>query len=152
MYELTAAHRTLPFGTMVRVTNEQNGKSVEVRITDRGPFVEGRIIDLSYAAAKAIKMVGPGVVPVKVRILSNIPPSKLVPDYCIQVAAYTSIKKAERLKRKLKRDFSKVYVMTYRTARLTYYRVRIAVGSLQSANKISTGLKKQGFSPLTLEK
>ncbi len=56
MYQLTAAHRWLPFGTLVRVTNLENGLSVVVRINDRGPFVKGRIIDLSYAAAKRIRM------------------------------------------------------------------------------------------------
>ncbi len=63
MYKLTAAHRTLPFETMVRVTNLNNGKSTTVRITDRGPFVDNRIIDLSLAAAREIDSVGPGVVP-----------------------------------------------------------------------------------------
>src|SRR5437773_7085951 len=59
-YELTAAHRSLPHGTRVMVTNLMNGRAVEVRINDRGPFVGGRVIDLSYAAARAIDMVGPG--------------------------------------------------------------------------------------------
>ncbi len=61
MYALTAAHRTLPFGTTVRVTNLGNRKSVVVRINDRGPFVAGRIMDLSYAAARKIKMLDAGV-------------------------------------------------------------------------------------------
>jgi len=60
MYALTAAHRTLPFGTLVRVTNWKNGKSVVVKINDRGPFVEGRTIDLSYAAARRIGLMATG--------------------------------------------------------------------------------------------
>ncbi len=71
MNKLTAAHRTLPFETMVRVTNERNGKSTVVRITDRGPFVNNRIIDLSYAAAREIESIGPGVVPVRLEVLST---------------------------------------------------------------------------------
>lgn len=67
MNAMTAAHRTLPFGTVVRVTNLANGKSVRVRINDRGPFVSGRDIDLSYAAAKAIDLLAVG--PVKIEIL-----------------------------------------------------------------------------------
>lgn len=63
---LTAAHKTLPCGSKVRVTNKRNGKSVVVTITDRGPFVKGRIIDLSLAAAKIIGMTGSGVAPVTV--------------------------------------------------------------------------------------
>ena len=69
MHAMTAAHRDLPFGTVVRVTNLRNGKNVRVTINDRGPFVEGRIIDLSYAAAKKLDMVRDGVVPVRVEIL-----------------------------------------------------------------------------------
>ncbi len=65
--ELTAAHKKLPFGTKVKVTNLNNGKTVTVRINDRGPFVVGRIIDLSKAAAKEIGMVQDGVVKVKIR-------------------------------------------------------------------------------------
>ena len=67
----TAAHKTLPFGTRVRVTNQHNGESVEVVINDRGPYVGGRVIDLSKAAAHAINMQGAGVVPVKVAILGK---------------------------------------------------------------------------------
>ena len=67
MNGLTAAHRTLPFGTWVSVTNLDNGRSVEVRINDRGPFVRGRVIDLSYAAAQRLGAVGPGVIHVRVK-------------------------------------------------------------------------------------
>jgi len=66
---LTAAHPSLPFGTKVRVTNMNNGRSVVVRINDRGPFSGGRIIDLSAGAARSIKMIGSGVAPVKVEVL-----------------------------------------------------------------------------------
>lgn len=69
MYELTAAHRTLPLGTRVRVTNLLNGRSVTVTVTDRGPFVKNRVLDLSYAAARAIDMVGPGTAPVQLEII-----------------------------------------------------------------------------------
>lgn len=65
--KLTAAHKTLPFGTKVKVTNLSNGKSVKVRINDRGPFIPGRIIDLTRAAARKIDMENAGVVKVKIR-------------------------------------------------------------------------------------
>ena len=68
-YGLTAAHRTLPFGTRVKVTNLRNGKSVIVRINDRGPFTRGRVIDLSLAAAKAVGLTGPGVARIRYSIL-----------------------------------------------------------------------------------
>jgi rare lipoprotein A len=69
MNELTAAHRTLPLGTRLRVTNLLNGRSVTVTITDRGPFVKNRVIDLSYAAAREIGMIGHGTAPVQLEIL-----------------------------------------------------------------------------------
>jgi rare lipoprotein A len=67
--EMTAAHRTLPFGTHVRVTNVRSGRAVVVRINDRGPFIRGRIIDVSHAAAGALGMVASGVASVEIEIL-----------------------------------------------------------------------------------
>ena len=69
MNGITAAHKTLPFNSVVRVTNLRNGKRVDVRINDRGPFIKGRIIDLSRGAAKKIDMINDGVVPVKLEVL-----------------------------------------------------------------------------------
>ncbi|MBI5475546.1 MAG: septal ring lytic transglycosylase RlpA family protein [Ignavibacteriales bacterium] len=69
MNAMTAAHQTLPFNTKVRVTNLQNGTSVIVRINDRGPFKDNRIIDVSYAAAKELGMIGPGTAKVKLQII-----------------------------------------------------------------------------------
>jgi peptidoglycan lytic transglycosylase len=71
MQALTAAHRTLPFGSRVRVTNLQNGRSVVVRINDRGPFVEKRVIDLSYAAAKELRFLGRGTTKVRLEVLGD---------------------------------------------------------------------------------
>ena len=71
MYGVSAAHKTLPFGTIVLVRNLNNGREVKVRINDRGPFVKGRIIDLSYGAAKKLGMIGDGIVPVKIRIIRS---------------------------------------------------------------------------------
>ncbi len=69
MNKMTAAHNTLPFGTIVRVTNIRNGKSVVVKINDRGPFKKNRVIDLSYKAAKKLGMIKMGTAPVKITIL-----------------------------------------------------------------------------------
>ena len=68
---MTAAHRTLPFGTRVRVTNPHNGRSVIVRINDRGPFIQGRVIDLSYGAARVLGIIRRGIAPVKVQIMDK---------------------------------------------------------------------------------
>jgi len=71
MNRLTAAHRTLPFGTRLRVTNVENGRSVVVRVNDRGPHVPGRVLDLSLAAAKALGIVGEGVGRVEIVVLAG---------------------------------------------------------------------------------
>jgi rare lipoprotein A len=78
MEELTAAHRTLPFGTLVHVRNLQNEKAVDVRINDRGPFIDGRIIDLSKAAARAIGLIMPGITPVLVEVIGTVPAAEAV--------------------------------------------------------------------------
>jgi rare lipoprotein A len=76
MWKMTAAHRTLPFGTEVTVTNLRNGRRVTVRVNDRGPMIPGRGIDLSYAAARALGAVRPGVIPVRVTVR---PPARPTP-------------------------------------------------------------------------
>ncbi len=70
MYAMTAAHQRLPFGTIIKVRCLKNRKTVNVRINDRGPFVKGRILDLSYAAAKKLGMIGPGTAKVKIEVIS----------------------------------------------------------------------------------
>jgi rare lipoprotein A len=71
MHKLTAAHRTLPLGTRVLVTNVENGRTVEVRINDRGPFVDDRVLDLSYAAARQLGAVGDGVIQVTLKVVTR---------------------------------------------------------------------------------
>ncbi len=75
---LTCAHRTLPFGTLLKVRNQKNGREVVVKVTDRGPFGPGRIVDLSMAAAREIGMVQQGVVPVEVTRVGHVNDSKLL--------------------------------------------------------------------------
>jgi rare lipoprotein A len=105
MEKMTAAHRTLPFGTFVRVTNLGNGKSVDVRIIDRGPFVAGRIIDLSHAAAGAIEMIGPGVAQVRVDILSIQAVAPAENWYAVQAGAFQDKDRAERLRESMGRQY-----------------------------------------------
>jgi rare lipoprotein A len=101
MEKLTAAHRTLPFGSWVEVRNLSNDKRVQVRINDRGPFVDGRIIDLSRAAARQIDMIGPGIV--KVRLEVTLPPRDLAitDHFAVQVGAFANRSNAERLEKSL---------------------------------------------------
>ena len=97
METMVAAHRTLPFNTWVRVVNAANSKSVDVRIIDRGPFVDGRVIDLSHAAARAIDLLGPGVGPVRIEVI-RLPETLEAAVFAVQVGAFRSRENAERLR------------------------------------------------------
>jgi rare lipoprotein A len=101
MEKLTAAHRTLPFNTWVHVVNVSNEKAVDVRITDRGPFVGGRIIDLSHAAARAIELIGPGVAEVRVEIMSMPENARSSGHFAVQVGAFQDKSNAERERARL---------------------------------------------------
>lgn len=105
MEGFTAAHRTLPFGTWVRVVNLSNDKTVDVRITDRGPFVENRIIDLSHAAAGAIGLIGPGVARVRLVILSAPATASAQNWYAVQAGAFLDQGRAERVRAALEREY-----------------------------------------------
>lgn len=141
----TAAHRTLPFETMVRVTNKKNGREVEVRINDRGPFVDGRVIDLSYAAAKKIDMIGPGVVPVKLRVL-NSNGNRAGELYSVQVGAFQDLRVAEELRLHLSRDYPAVSIHSFSGQR-TIYRVWVGRESLKGAERLASKLRKENFHP-----
>lgn len=97
-YEFTAAHKELPFGTIVEVKNNDNGKVVNVRINDRGPFIEGRVIDLSYVAALELDIIKDGVASVTITILEHQENNEF---YRIQVGAYGSIENGLAMKRLL---------------------------------------------------
>jgi len=123
--DLTAAHQTLPLGTRVAVTNLQNGRTVDVRINDRGPFVKGRTIDLSYAAARSIGMLGPGTAPVRIEVLGDEQPQLIAAAYTIQLGAFADRDNALRLKGSLDKRFDGVYLATQNGQAGRYYRVRV---------------------------
>ena len=97
MNAFTAAHRTLPLGSIVRVTNVKTGSSAVVRITDRGPFVEGRIVDLSFAAAKKIDVWKPGVAQVKLELLEAPSPIENGGRWAVQIGAFGNEQSAGEL-------------------------------------------------------
>ncbi len=147
---MTAAHRTLPFDTMVRVTNKTNGESVDVRINDRGPFVNGRIIDLSLVAAQKIEMVRAGVVPVKVQVLKEAQGGRL-PMYAVQVGAFENQKSAEDLRSRLQRQFPSVSVQPFTGRNTTVFRVRIgSEPDMASAQKLASKLRKHDLNPFVV--
>jgi rare lipoprotein A len=102
MYDHTAAHKTLPLGTVVEVRNRDNGKRTRVRINDRGPFVRGRVIDLSYTAAKDLDMLGPGTAPIELRVLQTAELAEVPGGYWLQVAAFQEKSHAKDLRRELR--------------------------------------------------
>lgn len=104
MYEMTAAHRVLPMNTMVRVTNLDNGRVVDLRINDRGPFVGNRIIDLSFAAARKIEMIGPGTANVRVEAQGSVPKEDIAGNFYIQVGSFSSKENAEKMKSEMRQD------------------------------------------------
>jgi len=151
MYEMTAAHKTLPFGTRVMVTNLDNGRAAVVRINDRGPFVADRIIDLSYAAARILDMVGPGVVSVKIEILKQKLRGRPIPLYAVQVGSFISKASALELERKLRPKYGEVYVTPYQTADQVYYRVRVRAKDRAAVQEIAESLSADGYPVLILE-
>ena len=97
MHAMTAAHRTLPLGSIVRVTNVKTGHSALVRITDRGPFVEGRVLDLSQAAAKKLDVLQPGVAMVRIEVLSTPSPLEIGGRWAVQIGAFDKEHAADKL-------------------------------------------------------
>jgi rare lipoprotein A len=144
MNQLTAAHRTLPFGSLVRVTNLDNGRQTEVRITDRGPFVQGRIIDLSFAAARAVDMVGPGLAHVRLELLSLGPVSPGEGNFTVQVGAFTQRGNAERLRDRLMGQYAPIFIQDYDAPNGYFYRVRVGrVPTQQDAEQLAARLKTE---------
>jgi len=143
MHEFTAAHRTLPFNAVVRVTNLRNGKHTEVRINDRGPFVANRVIDLSLSAAEALEMVGPGTAPVRLEIISG--PNPAIGFFGVQVGAFLVQENAERLKAQLAARYSPVNIVTYDSPTGLFYRVRVGrVPSEVAAGQLAERLRSDG--------
>jgi len=153
MYALTAAHKTLPFGTYVMVKNLDNGRSVVVRINDRGPFVKGRIIDLSYAAAKAIGMIETGTARVMLQVLPYKPrPIAPVGVYYVQVGSFIEPKRAYALQRSLLRYRKNVLVVKRYVEGIRYYSVRLGPYFTRAeADYLKKYLKDKGMSAFVVK-
>jgi rare lipoprotein A len=160
MYDMTAAHKTLPLGTYVKVRNLENEKSVVVRVNDRGPFIRGRIIDLSYTSAKKIGLVGPGTAPVEVIALGTpqkmmvrgkeketyVPGNYYVGDFSIQVGAFKDESTAIRIKNELAQKYNDAFIVAYESDRGIFYRVRAAkCTTLDEARRYEKTLETDGF-------
>ena len=160
MYGISAAHKTLPFGTYVRVRNLDNQSVLDVRINDRGPFVKGRIIDLSYGAAKQLGVVGPGTARVEIVALgarsdaaadNGKAPAYRPMDYykgnfTFQVGAFADRNNALRLRSKLSKRYKNTHIVPYHDGQTILYRVRVGkTTSLEAATAYEETLVNHGF-------
>ena len=164
MYGMTAAHKTLPLGAYVKVTNKNNGVTVILRVNDRGPFVAGRVIDLSYTAAQKLGMLQPGTIPVRVEAVQvaeqtqmkgeTVWKAEAVPNFqygnfSIQVGAFQQMANALKMRKALQQIYEKVSIQPP-TARdrenERYYRVQVgAYKDLHKAQKDADRLKQNGY-------
>jgi len=159
MYAMTAAHKTLPMNTWVEVHNLDTRKKIKVRINDRGPFVTGRIIDLSYTGAKKVDMVGSGTARVRIRALGAAtaydrkePVAFRNLDYwtgnfTVQVGAFQEKANAHRYRKKLSRSYLNAHIVVHEDHRGRFHRVRIGrFSSLKDAERFRDNLvKNDGF-------
>jgi len=145
--KMTAAHRTLPFETWVRVENRLNGLSVDVRITDRGPFVGGRVIDLSEAAAERIDMIRSGVAPVRLTVIregdaASGGAAAVNTFYVVQLGAFESESRAQDFRRRFEGKYTGIYV-DRPTGDSPLYKVRIGRSLLREARYLQRLLKEE---------
>lgn len=154
--QFTAAHQTLPLGTRVMVTNLENGSVVEVTINDRGPFAKGRILDLSYAAAQALNMVGPGTALVRLDVIDS--PARIQAirsslDYTLQLGSFAQWENARQLRDRVKQSFEDVTIATLQSRDATYYRVRLGTfASRAEAEAQAREVAQAGYSVIIMEK
>jgi rare lipoprotein A len=161
MYAMTAAHKTLPLGTFVEVRNLENNRQVKVRVNDRGPFVRGRIIDLSFTAADRIGIVGPGTARVEVVALATpattsgeSPPSYKPVDlhsgnFTFQIGAFVNRENAERLTAKMNERYKNAHIKVYDRGDQIFYRVRVGrFTTLKQAESQEAVLVRDGYTDL----
>lgn len=143
MFQLTAAHRAAPLGVHAIVTNLDTGRSVRVRVNDRGPFIDDRILDLSYAAARRLGMVVNGLAQVKITFLPETIPTQV---FVVQAGAYTDRNNALRAQRDLAAQYPQVWIAVARDGPQTFYRVRLgAFSSRADAEQAASQVQALGY-------
>jgi rare lipoprotein A len=154
--DMTAAHQTLPLGSKVMVTNMENGRTAEVYVNDRGPFAKGRIVDLSFAAAQSIDMVGPGTALVRLDVLdSPVPLRSIRPalDYTLQVGSFSQLENAQQLRDRIVKNFDNVVITPLQSKDTTYYRVHLGNFSNRSAaEEMAKQVSQAGYLVIIMEK
>ncbi len=142
MEKLTAAHRTLPFGTQVRVESLDNHKSVDVRINDRGPSSMDRLIDLSRAAARRLDLIGPGTARVRLEVLSRLDNAG-GNYYAVQVGAFQDKKRAERLRHDMEKQFGAAKLVEM-AGKPILWRVLVGrISTMEAADALAQRIRKE---------
>jgi rare lipoprotein A len=150
MNGVSASHRTLPLGTVIRVTNLGNYKTIDVRISDRGPFVRSRILELSYGAARALDFVREGTAMVKIETNEPVRGDGV---FTVQAAAFVEEEHARTLKRRLQTKYETVYILSRETNFGKFYRVRVGMyPSEEKAERIAAKLALDGLEPVVVRK
>ena len=140
MNAATAAHRTLPLGSIVRVTNTKTGHSTLVRITDRGPFIEGRILDLSLAAAKKVDVWQPGLAMVKLEVLQAPASLQVGGRWAVQIGAFDDKEQASKLADHLERRYHTAKVRSFSSPTGDWWvRVRVLADDKKRAEEVARG-------------
>jgi rare lipoprotein A len=138
MHAMTAAHRTLPLGTIVRVTNLKTGHTALVRITDRGPFIPGRVLDLSLAAARKVDIYQPGVAEVKVEVMQAPTPLETGGKWAVQIGGLPDEDEARKLSDHLKRRYRTAKVLCFNSPAGDWWiRVRVLDDDRQRAKELA---------------
>ncbi len=138
MHAMTAAHRTLPLGSIVRVTNVRTGRAALVRITDRGPFIEGRILDLSLAAAKKVDVWGPGVATVRVEVLQAPASLDTGGRWAVQIGAFEQQQAADKLADHLSHRYQSAKVLCFSSPMGNWWlRVRVPDDDRERAEEVA---------------
>jgi len=153
MGEMTAAHRTLPFNTWLIVENLDNRRTVEVRVNDRGPFAGSRILDLSYGAARLLGATGPGVIPIRLRVIggSTSGPASRDRAFAVQVGAFSAQEKALALQRELAGTGAEASVRQAEVGGRTIYRVRVGrFASSGEATATARRLARSGYAVIVV--
>ncbi len=158
MHQITAAHKTLPLGTWVEVVHLETGRSIQVRVNDRGPFVAGRIIDLSYGAARMLGMVEEGVAPVRVRTIAATAAPVAGPGtassgrFTMQLGSFTSRENAVAFAGTLQQRWSGVHLVPARLEGETVYRVRMGTyRSREEARNAAEAVARAGYDVVVME-
>ena len=150
MYGISAAHKQLPLGTRIEVTNLENGRKLTMRVNDRGPFIRGRILDLSYGAAKELDIVQQGLAKVEIRVLDvgkGLPGPELTSRYTIQVGAFRDRDNALELRHDLQKEHSPVEIVTSDG----WHRVRVGdFRKSEEAEKLRRKLAARGLSAIVI--